>query len=217
MTKTAAFTSVVATGVLLTGLFMGAVTVLASEGEGGRHTHPHRVPLSGEIVTIDDDSVTITLSDNFEVPEHLADKSDLEAGDEVTFVINERTRMHSQDGESFESGDTVYVAVFRHDDQAYARAISDQLPNIGHHFVGAVISIDTDANEIVVEKRDGTQETVVYTDDTKFLEDKEEVAESSVDVGDHLVMRGFTERAQEAGKDMVIKILEPIDWEDKVE
>lgn len=184
-----------------------------AQEEGERpNVRPHHPPMYGEIVEIDDDSVTIAyIEGDHPVPQHMADVLDLETGDELTFVINEQTRMHTESGEDLVEGDMAYIGVFRHDDVSYARVISDRLPPRAHR-VGAVVSIDTDANEIV----DGEQVTVTYSDDTVFQERSEdenaEVSEDSVEVGDHLVIRGHYDKETESGEIRMIQILEPIDW-----
>ena len=208
MTKTATVKSVIALAILLAGLTAGGVNVFAQEGErsgppGHRPGHP----------PIDDDSVTIILPEEIRLPDQLMDVLGLEEGEELTFIINDETKIRAEDG-TVESGDTVFIAVFRADDTLYARVISDKAPPHRGGHVGAVISIDTETNEIVLENPEGEQRTVQYSDDTIFRELREEVSEDAIEVGDHVMIHGWYDKENATGEIKAIHIMEPIDWSD---
>jgi hypothetical protein len=210
-------TAIVA-GLIIAGLGAGAYSTFAAE-EGGRQGHRKHPPMHGEIVAIDDSSVTISLvfGDRPVREENEGERvkeNKFEEGDELTFVITEDTKIHNKDGD-FEAGDMVFVSVMREDDISYARVIAERLQP-RNHLVGAVLSVDTDANEILIEKRDGTQETLSYEDDTEFYEMKEEASEYDVEVGDHVAMRGHHAPEGEETGTMRINIMEAIDWSQEV-
>lgn len=212
MTKAATVKSVLALAILLAGLTAGSVRVFAQEGghngpPGHRPGHP---PIGGEVVAIDDDSITITLPGDIHFPNQLMDELGLEEGEELTFIINDETEIRSED-DTVEAGDTVFIAVFRANDSLYARVISDKAPPRRGH-VGAVISIDTETNEIVLENPQGEQRTVQYSDDTIFRELRQEASEEDVEVGDHLMIHGWYDQENETGEIKAIHIMEPINW-----
>jgi len=213
MTRTTTVKSVIALAILLAGLTAGGVSVFAHENsvDGPPAHRPGHPPIAGEVVSIDDDSVTIILPGDMHLPEQLMEELGLEEGEELTFVINDETKIRAEDG-SIESGESVFIAVFRADDTLYARVISDKAPPHRGGHVGAVISIDTETNEIVLENPEGEQRTVQYSDDTIFREFREKVSEDAIEVGDHLTIHGWYDEENDTGEIKAIHIMEPIDW-----
>ena len=60
MTKTVILKTAIVAGLIIAGLGAGAYSTFAAE-EGGRQGHRKHPPMHGEIVAIDDSSVTISL------------------------------------------------------------------------------------------------------------------------------------------------------------
>ena len=181
-------------GILATSLGLTAASsAFASSGsEHANHRHP--MPISGEVVSIGSDSLTMSVTANDE--EHFKkflEKVGISEGENITVNISSDTKIIEDKKEvdlsDFSVGQTVFVVGKIDGSTIDAKVVADKLPKPvmmkGHGRMGGEITaVSTSGNSLTVKGRDGESHTVTYNDDTKFYVDGEVQSENDVSVGD---------------------------------
>lgn len=189
-----------------------------SFGNEERFERNHR-PIFGAVEEVGDDYLLLATSTDMPIPDEILEQLGIDSGEVIQISVDENTKVveKTQDGVEFhdglsglEEGDEVYVAlkVDQETGEYYALTISDHSPVPRKHGkpVGHVVSIDTDANEIVVENRDGEQSTVSYDDETIFFGQSDDLTEYDVEEGDFLKVK-LSRDLQEDGAVAAVHII----------
>ena len=204
-----------AAALLIPTLGFSVAPALAFEGEGERpefdgEGRRHHVPLAGELVSYDENTLTVVLIDGVPRVDLVLENLELEVGDELTYDLSDETKYLVFDGavvegeepqegslEDFEIGEILFIASeFDDDGNPNAMVVANHAPKFNHAKpLGEVSSVDTDANVIVVEKHQEGNDwmtvtiTITYDDDVPFLEGGEEITEDDLEAGDMIGAR----------------------------
>lgn len=192
-----------ASGLLATSLGLGSVTQAFAAEE---NLHPHRpVPIAGEILSLDDSAMTIAVKAEKDRIAKFLENLGLSAGSEITVNISSDTKLIENQAEvalsAFEVGQTVFVVGPVDGQTVQAKVVVDRLPKhfFSHRlkFAGEVTEIDTSGNTITVSDKDGQERTIGYTDQTKFVVDKEVASENDLSAGMKIKIKGHFDQETE--------------------
>lgn len=200
-----------ASGILATSLSLSAVTnTFAAEGD----LKPNRpLPLAGEIVSLDDSSVTIAIKADKHRVAKVLEKAGLAAGEEIKVNISSDTRIiegkEQVDLSAYEVGQTIFVLGRIDGDTVDAKVIADHLPKhfMAHRlkFGGEVTGVDTSTNTVTVKDKEGTERSVSYSDQTKFIVDGEVANENDLETGTFIQIKGRFDKSTQTVIAQVIK------------
>jgi hypothetical protein len=181
-------------GILATSLGLTAASSAFASSGSEQMNHRHPMPISGEVLSIGSDSLTMSVNAaNEEHFKKFLEKVGISDGEKVTVNISSDTKMienkQEVDLSDFSVGQTIFVAGKIDGSTIDAKFVADKLPKPvamkGHgRMEGEVTAISTSGNSLTVKGRDGESHTVTYNDNTKFYVDGEVQSENDVSVGD---------------------------------
>lgn len=182
-------------GILATSLGLTAASsAFASSDTTTSTMRRHPMPISGEVVSIGSDSLTMSVVvENEEHFKKFLEKVGISEGENITVNISSDTKIIEDKKEvdlsDFSVGQTVFVVGKIDGSTIDAKVVADKLPKPvlmkGHGRMGGeVTAVDTSGNSLTVKGRNDESHTIIYNDDTKFYVDGEVQSENDVSVGD---------------------------------
>ena len=199
-----------ASGILATSLSLSVVTnTFAAESD----LKLRPLPLAGEIVSLDDSSVTIAIKADKHRIAKVLEKAGFSAGEEVKVNISDDTQLiegkEKVDLSAYEVGQTIFVLGRIDGDTVDAKVIADHLPKhfMAHRlkFNGEVVGVDTSTNTITVKDKEGTERSIGYSDETKFVIDGEVASENDLETGAIIKVKGRFDKSLQRVIAQVIK------------
>lgn len=199
-----------ASGILATSLSLSAVTnTFAAESD----LKLRPLPLAGEIVSLDDSSVTIAVKADKHRIAKVLEKARFSAGEEVKVNVSSDTQIiegkEKVDLSAYEVGQTIFVLGKIDGDTVDAKVIADHLPKhfMAHRlkFNGEVAGVDTSTNTITVKDKEGTERSIGYSDETKFVVDGEVASENDLETGAIIKVKGRFDKSLQRVIAQVIK------------